>query len=70
MELNIIKPYSAPEIVIKQYYDAHCPNEEVYLLPKGFSMITIHTLQMEIDYYRKLSEHRLKGINYWKGRAK
>lgn len=67
MKLNLlIPPKHFDKIEITKYPEIHCGSDEFFLLPEGFKFEVISTLQKEIDHYRKLSEHRLKGLNYWK----
>ena len=67
MKLTLLIPPSKFDLVILEKSSCiYCPNEEAYIVPEGIKFETINSLKNEIDYYRKLSEHRLKGLHYWK----
>lgn len=70
MNLKIVTAPSSPVIKVEQVRDIHCPADDVYLVPEGFSMTTVGGLQRQIEQWKHKAESRLKGLNYWKAKSK
>lgn len=67
MKLNLLVPPKHFDKVEKiKYPEIHCGSNEMFIVPENCNFQVISCLQKEIDYFRKLAEHRLKGLMYWK----
>lgn len=61
------------EVKVDKIFDPHCTSGYVYILrgeetPEIFNE-RFHSLEKEVDYWKKLAGHRLKGVLYWRHQA-